>query len=96
MSNFLVDGTLYNVGQVFQPIWTNYFETSQSKCSWVLAIMVSWYYLAGPIIGCIINIFGCRVAGLIGVAIACLGLLLSIFAPSIYVMYFTFGFIVGE
>ncbi|VDO93385.1 unnamed protein product [Soboliphyme baturini] len=95
MSNLLIDGVLFNVGQVFQPIWVDYFHTSVSVAAWAVSILVAFYYLAGPFTGCLINVLGCRAVSIIGVVLVCVGFVCSIFATSIYYLYFTLGFISG-
>lgn len=50
----------------------------------------------GPIASMLTNKFGCRIVTIVGTIIAASGFILSIFAPNIYFMYFSFGIVAGE
>ncbi|VDO93387.1 unnamed protein product [Soboliphyme baturini] len=95
LSNFVVEGTLYNIGQIFQPIWMAEFKTNVSATAWVVSITVAWINFAGPIAGCLINMLGCRMVGFIGAFLTTIGFISSMPAKSVVHLYFTFGFIGG-
>ena len=42
------------------------------------------------------NRFGCRTVAIVGTIVAAVGFIMSIFAPNIYFMYFSFGIVAGE
>lgn len=50
----------------------------------------------GPIAGVLTKIYGCRRVAIIGTVIAAFGFLISIFAPNIYFMFFSFGLVAGR
>ncbi|VDO96075.1 unnamed protein product [Soboliphyme baturini] len=92
----LIDGAcVFNAGYIFLPSWIDYFNTTSSSASWVLAIMSSWYFLGGPFGSAIANTFGFRVVGFIGATLACSGFLISVFAPSLSFLCFSYGFLIG-
>ena len=51
--------------------------------------------MEGPIASVLCSRFGCRPVTIVGSLVAALGLVLSIFAPTIQVMFVTFGVITG-
>ena len=52
-------------------------------------------FFAGPIASILVNKFGCRFVTVLGTLVAALGFIISIFAPNIYFMYFSFGVVAG-
>lgn len=52
--------------------------------------------LLGPIASIFTNKYGCRKITIAGTLIAAFGFLISIFAPSITFMYFSFGIVAGK
>ena len=52
--------------------------------------------LSGPIVGALTNRFGCRAVTIAGAALSFVGFFISLFAPNIYFMYFSFGIVAGQ
>ncbi|KAK3579687.1 hypothetical protein CHS0354_013201, partial [Potamilus streckersoni] len=50
---------------------------------------------AGPLASIMTNKYGCRVTTIVGAIVATAGLILSIFAPNLYFLYFSFGVLPG-
>jgi len=50
---------------------------------------------AGPIASALTNKFGCRIVSVAGTLIASFGFIISIWAPNIWFMYFSFGCVSG-
>jgi len=50
---------------------------------------------AGPIASALTNKFGCRIVTIAGTLIASFGFIISIWAPNIWFMYFSFGCVTG-
>ena len=50
----------------------------------------------GPIASMLTNKYGCRIVAIAGSLVASFGFIISLFAPSIYFMYFSFGIVSGE
>ncbi len=60
---------------------------------WVLYFVL---LLSGPIVGALTNRFGCRAVTIAGGAVSFAGFLISLFAPNIYFMFFSFGIVTGH
>ena len=52
-------------------------------------------YIASPLAGCIVNRFGCRATIIVGGLLCITGLVLTSFAPNIYVIFLTYSGIMG-
>ena len=52
--------------------------------------------VVGPAVILIMKLFGARVTVIIGSILTFLGILLSGFAPNVYVLYISFGFLAGR
>ena len=52
--------------------------------------------LSGPVTGILLKRFGCRLVGVAGSLILFVGLLTSVFTPSLHVLYVTYGLIGGK
>lgn len=63
--------------------------------SWVGSLLAGWYLLSGPLVGGLVNKFGCRPVCIGGSIVACLGLALSTLAPNVPVLMLTYGFVGG-
>jgi len=67
------------------------------KC---LALAIQQVYIdctsAGPIASALTNKFGCRTVAIAGTLIASFGFVVSIWAPNIWFMYFSFGCVAGQ
>ena len=50
---------------------------------------------SGPVTGILLKRFGCRVVGTVGSLILFVGLLTSVFTPSLHVLYVTYGLVGG-
>lgn len=53
-------------------------------------------YLAGPLVGAMVNRFGMRRIGIIGSLVAAAAFVISTFSPSILVFQATYGFFGGR
>jgi MFS family permease len=52
--------------------------------------------MSGPIASILVNKFGCKFVTVLGTLVAACGFIISIFAPNIYFMYFSFGIVAGK
>ena len=57
--------------------------------------MAGVYLMSGPLVGGLVNKFGCRPVCIAGSIVACLGLVLSTLAPNVPVLMLTYGVIGG-
>ena len=59
--------------------------------AWVGSILVAVFMVSGPLVGGVINHFGCRVTAILGCLLCAAGLALSSLAKSIVILYLTFS-----
>lgn len=50
----------------------------------------------GVVAGQLVDKFGCRITTVVGAIIAATGFVMSVFAPSLYFLYFSFGILSGK
>ena len=70
-------------------------ETFTICCSY-LKIIYSVFSLTGPLASILTNKYGCRITTIAGAIIAAAGFVLSLFAPNLYFLYFSFGIMSGK
>ena len=58
--------------------------------------MDSFLSLIGPIVTKLADRYGCRLIAIAGSLIASLGFFASVFAPSLYMLYISFGIVSGK
>ena len=61
----------------------------------LLPILKRCLYFTGPIASALTNKYGCRAVTIAGSIVSCCGFIMSIFAPNIWFMYFSFGIVGG-
>ena len=54
------------------------------------------YVISGFVSGALVRTYGCRPIMIVGSVLATLGYISSLYAPSIYVLYVTFGVFTGK
>lgn len=54
------------------------------------------FYFLGPVASALTNRYGCRVVTIAGAIVAAIGFILSLFAPNIYYLFFSFGILSGK
>ena len=52
-------------------------------------------FMSGPIVGGLVNKFGCRFVCILGSVVACLGIGLSTLSPNVPVLMVTYGLVGG-
>ena len=70
---------------LLQPLVTQ-FDSQKSTVAWVGSLLCGVYQLSGPLVGGLVNKFGCRPVCIAGSVIACLGLALSTLSPNVPVL----------
>ncbi|OWF56683.1 monocarboxylate transporter 7-like [Mizuhopecten yessoensis] len=90
----IADGIVYSFG-VFYIDFLDYFKGGKGETSWVGSLVPGVTLTVGPIASALTNRYGCRVVTIAGALIASLGFILSLFAPNIYYLYFSFGIMSG-
>lgn len=61
----------------------------------ILTMCITIYFL-GPVASALTNRYGCRVVTIAGAIVAAIGFILSLFAPNIYYLFFSFGVLSGK
>jgi len=94
MIHIVADGITYSFG-IFMVEFIAFYGVSTESASWVLSILVGVTLGSGPIASSMVNKYGCRPVTIVGAIIAGIGLGVSIFAPTIEVLYLTVGLLAG-
>ncbi|KXJ28964.1 Monocarboxylate transporter 9 [Exaiptasia diaphana] len=94
LASFVCVGTCCVYG-IFFPAILSEFQAGKAKTALPGSFSVGFLTILCPIAAVFINRFGCRVIIPCGGFISALGLLGSSFAPNIYVLSFTYGFLVA-
>ncbi|XP_074658151.1 monocarboxylate transporter 14-like [Tubulanus polymorphus] len=94
MIHVIADGIAYAFGIIILEL-TRYFGTGKGETSWVASLMIGITFASGPIASTFTNVYGCRVTTIIGAIVTSIGFILSIFAPNLYFLYFSFGILGG-
>ena len=63
-----------------------HFDSNKSTVSWVGSLLCGLYMSSGPIVGGLVNKFGCRPVCIAGSLIACAGIALSTLSPNVPVL----------
>eukprot|EP00095_Tigriopus_kingsejongensis_P006332 maker-scaffold411_size179879-snap-gene-0.35 protein:Tk06332 transcript:maker-scaffold411_size179879-snap-gene-0.35-mRNA-1 annotation:"monocarboxylate transporter 4-like isoform x1" len=94
MCNFILDGIAYSFGVMLLPLVDD-FESTRTTISWVGSLLSGIFMLSGPLVGGLVNQFGCRPICIAGGVTASFGLGISIFSPNEYVLMICYGVIGG-
>nr|XP_039273830.1 monocarboxylate transporter 14-like [Styela clava] len=92
---FVLFGSLYSVG-VLYVVWLDEFQTSKGNTAWIGSLATGSSLLAGPLGSALISRIGTRKTVVVGGVVMSAGMLLSIFATNIYVLFFTYGILAGS
>jgi len=94
MCNLILDGIAYSFGVLLNPLCT-YFESDKATVAWVGSILCGVYLMSGPIVGGLVNKFGCRFVCMLGSTISFIAFSLSIFSPNVPTLMLLYGIIGG-
>ena len=94
MCNLILDGLCYTFGVMLEPL-VKAFDANRSDVALVGSLLAGVYLMSGPIVGGLVNKFGCRPVCIAGSIVACIGFVLSIFSPNVPVLMLTYGIIGG-
>lgn len=92
--HLIQDGIAFSFGVLFVE-FTREFQASKTSASWVGSLFLSVPLITGPLMSILVDKYGCRRMTLVAGLVSATGFILSYFAKSIVVMYFTFGIISG-
>lgn len=94
LCNCILDGIAYTFGVILYPLCI-YFDESPGTVAWVGSILCGVYLMSGPIVGGLVNKFGCRPVCMAGSFITCIAFLLSIFSVNVTMLMGLYGFLGG-
>ena len=94
MCNLILDGIAYTFGVLLPPL-VRAFDSDRSTVAWVGSLLAGVYLTSGPIVGGLVNKFGCRPVCISGAFVSCLGIALSTVSPNVTVLMLTYGVIGG-
>ncbi|EFX85219.1 hypothetical protein DAPPUDRAFT_98699 [Daphnia pulex] len=86
-----ISSGVYFTFSMYFPILLNEFQASRAATAWVGSLNNGIYMLAGPIATFSIRRIGCRWTVMIGGMTSMIGLALSSVAPSLTMLFFTYG-----
>lgn len=94
LTNILIPGTIKSFGVLFIE-FTQAFEVSQTKSSWIPALCYFLYSSLGPVSSILSVKYSYRTVTLLGAVSASLGMILSFWASSVGYLYISYGVLVG-
>ncbi len=94
MCNLILDGIAYTFGVLLEPLVES-FDSNRSTISLVGSLLVGAYLTSGPIVGGLVNKYGCRPVCIAGAVVSCLGLALSTLSTNVAMLMVTYGLIGG-
>ncbi|CAN7976891.1 unnamed protein product, partial [Ixodes persulcatus] len=90
----VVDGIVYSSGLFFDE-FLSCFGEGHALTSWIASILMGSCLISSPIASGLTIRYGCRMTVIAGSLLSAVGLFLSIYAPNILYLYFSFGLVVG-
>uniref|UniRef100_A0A8W8IN66 Monocarboxylate transporter 13 n=1 Tax=Magallana gigas TaxID=29159 RepID=A0A8W8IN66_MAGGI len=90
----IINGIFYSFG-VFYMEFLTYFKGGIRETARVFSIVPGVALLVGPVASALTNRYGCRAVTIAGAIVAAIGFILSLFAPNIYYLFFSFGVLSG-
>lgn len=90
MIHVVTDGITYSWGTVRTEL-VKEFKHSESATAWVNSILIGITLCSGPLCSIFVNKYGCRTATIAGAILGCFFLLISSFAPNLFMLYGTVG-----
>ncbi|ALC38016.1 CG11665 [Drosophila busckii] len=94
LTNILIPGTIKSFGVLFIE-FTQAFDTTSTKASWIPALCYFLYSSLGPVSSILSVKYSYRTVTLIGAVSASLGMILSFWASSLGYLYISYGVLVG-
>jgi len=92
--NLILDGIAYTFGVLLNPLVKD-FDSDSATVSWVGSLLCGTYMLSGPLVGGLVNRFGCRPVCMVGAVVAWAAISLSTLSPSVPVLMLTYGVLGG-
>ncbi|XP_060565324.1 monocarboxylate transporter 13-like [Ruditapes philippinarum] len=87
-------GIVYSFGILFIALEER-FEGSKTEIAWIPSLTTGLLHSSGLLASILVKRFGCRIVTISGAIICCVGYILSIFVPNVYILYLTMGLVSG-
>ena len=94
LCNMILDGIAYCFGVLLTPLCT-YFSSDPGTVSWVGSLLCGVYLMSGPVVGGLVNKYGCRPVCIAGSIISCAAFSLSIFSVNVPMLMLLYGVVGG-
>jgi len=94
MCNLILDGIAYVFGLLL-PAMVLTYDSNRATVSWVGSLLCGVYMLAGPLVGGLVNKFGCRPICIFGAILSWASFSLSVMSPNVAVLLLTYGIMGG-
>lgn len=94
MCNLILDGIAYTFGILLKPLVQD-FDSDAGTISWVGSLLCGVYMLSGPIVGGLVNKFGCRPVCMVGAVLAWAAISMSTLSVNVGMLMITYGIIGG-
>jgi len=94
MCNLILDGIAYTFGLLLKPLVDD-FESDASTISWVGSLLCGVYMLSGPVVGGLVNKFGCRPVCMVGAVLSWIAFSVSTLSVNVGMLMITYGIIGG-
>ncbi|XP_060587816.1 monocarboxylate transporter 13-like [Ruditapes philippinarum] len=91
---FITDGLVFSVGILLVELLEQ-FQQGRAATVAIASIMTGVMHLVGPIVGALIDLYGCRVLVVTGAVISCVGFVISSFATGILFLCLSYGLLAG-
>lgn len=92
--NLIADGITFSFGVIYVE-FLNYFGEGKSKTAWIGSLFMAMPLLSGPVASFLTDRYGCRKVSIVGSILASTGFVISTFANSMELLFFTFGILAG-
>ncbi|KAJ7389900.1 hypothetical protein OS493_028361 [Desmophyllum pertusum] len=92
--NLIVFGCSYSYGLLF-PLLLDEFKQGKAKTAWVGSLAYGCSGIFGPVVGVLCDRFDPRIIGIAGGFISTIALIVTSQAPTLTLMYFSFGILYG-
>lgn len=92
--NMIADGITFSFGIMYVEFLA-YFGQGKSKTAWIGSLFMAMPLLSGPVASFLTDRYGCRKVSIVGSLLAAGGFVISSFADSMEVLFFTFGVLAG-
>jgi len=94
MCNMILDGISYTFGILLKPLVED-FHSDAGTVSWVGSLLCGIYMLSGPIVGGLVNKFGCRPVCMVGAVVSWIAFSVSTLSVNVGMLMVTYGVIGG-